>query len=256
MRPSISRQIAAVAVFATLYAILNQIPISKLIGGTGTLTLAEIFSPLAGMVLGPLWGAASVFMGTYESVLLGRPLGFLGFDFIPPVAAALTAGLAIRQKTWSAVVLSLALFLAFSVDPYSMPFIDVGGYQVPYYWMQLVAVLVFAGVSLANKAGVSFATRDVLVVAIVFLSTMNAQVAGGLMYENVFVLGGLSSAKSVLNSWSFIFYVYPPERAFYAVAGSLLAVPVLRALPRSMVDSLRGTVKEEPRSPVPSPGSQ
>lgn len=259
-----SRRIATIAIFATIYAILDQIPVSKLIGVSSTLTLAEIFSPLAGLILGPFAGAASVLIGTFGAVLLGRPLVFDGLDFIPAVAAALTAGFAIKRPL-SAATFSVALAAIFYLDPFSLPLIGVDGVPVPYYWMQLVALFVFVLIAYVGKADFSpggstllsrrsiFSSANLPIIAVVFLSTMNAEVAGGIMYENVFVLTGVMSAGAVIGFWPVIFYVYPIERIFFTLAGSLLALPVLRVLPQSMLEILRGTFREQRRSPVPSP---
>lgn len=252
MRSSVSRRVASIAVFATIYAIMNQFLVSHLIVGSGSLTFGEVFSPLAGMVLGPVAGPMAVFLGTYESVALGHPLSFAGFDFIPPVAAAFTAGLAVKKDTLKVVFFSLALALAFSLDPFSLPFMNVGGFIVPYFWMQLVALVVLTALLFANKSGLRFASNDVLVVAIVFLATMNAEVAGGLMYENVFVLAGFGTADNVVKAWPIIFYLYPLERTFFTVAGALLAAPVLRALPTRLLENLRGSARDAQQSPGPS----
>ena len=85
---------------------------------------------------------------------------------------------------------------------------------------------------------------------------MNAEVGGGIMYENVFVLTGVESAKAMVSSWPYFFYAYPVERAFFTIVGSVLAIPVLRAIPGSTLKMLRGPgadVRDEPRSPGPSP---
>lgn len=237
------------AILATLYALLDQIPVSKLIGVSSTLTMAEVFSPVSGMILGPFAGAGSVIIGTFEAFVFGRPLVFDGLDFIPAAAAAFTAGLAIQKKWRSAVALSLALAVIFYVDPFSTPFIMVGPVPVPYYWMQLLALAAFVAASYADRAGYRFATSGVLVVAAVFLSTLNAEVAGGIMYENVFVLTGVMGSAAVIGFWPVIFYVYPIERAFFTVAGSLLAVPVMRVLPRSVLETLRGPSRAAPAPP-------
>lgn len=250
-----TRRIATIAIFAAIYAILDQVPVSRLIGANSTLTLAEVFSPLAGMILGPFAGAASVVLGTFVAAP-GHPLVFDGFDFIPALMAALTAGFAIRRRASWVVALSIALLAVYSLDPYSQPLISVGSVPVPYYWLQIVGVLAYATVWYSGRKGLRFATSDVLVVTIVLLSTMNAEVGGGIMYENVFVLTGVESAKAMIASWPTFFYVYPIERTFFTVVGSVLAIPILRAIPRQTLAILRGhggAVREERQSPRPSP---
>ena len=259
MKPRVqTRRIATIAVFAAIYAILDLIPVSRLIGANSTLTMAEVFSPLAGMILGPFAGGASVVLGTFVAAP-GHPLVFDGLDFIPALMAAVTAGLAIKRRTAWAIVLSLALLVIYSLDPYSMPFIGVGTVSVPYYWLQIVGLIAFAVVWYSDRRGLRFATRDMLIVATVLLSTMNAEVGGGIMYENVFVLTGVESARAMISSWPLFFYVYPIERIFYTAVGSILAIPVLRVIPRQTLEMLRGSearVRAARRSPSPSPWSQ
>jgi hypothetical protein len=250
-----SRRIATIAIFAAIYALLDQVPVSKLIGANSTLTMAEVFSPLAGMILGPFAGGASVVLGTFVAAP-GHPLVFDGFDFIPPLMAAVTAGLAIRKRAAWAIALSVALLAIFSLDPYSLPLISVDSVQVPYYWLQLVAIVAYAAIAYSARRGFKFASSDVLVVAIVLLSTMNAEVGGGIMYENVFVLTGVESAKAMIGSWPYFFYAYPVERAFFTIVGSVLAIPVLRAIPKQTLEMLRGrsaSVRGDAQSPAPSP---
>jgi hypothetical protein len=250
-----TRRIATIAIFAVIYAILDQIPVSALIGANSTLTMAEVFSPLAGMILGPFAGGASVVLGTFVAAP-GHPLIFDGLDFIPALMAAVTAGLAIKRKVSWAVALSIALLVIYSLDPYSLPLINVGSVPVPYYWLQIVGLAAYLGIWYARKKGFKFATADALIVGIVLLATMNAEVGGGIMYENVFVLTGLESASAMIRSWPLFFYAYPVERTFFTIAGSLLAIPVLRAIPRAMLGMLRdpgAKVRDEPLSPEPSP---
>jgi len=85
---------------------------------------------------------------------------------------------------------------------------------------------------------------------------MNAEVGGGSMYENVFVLTGVESAKAMVGSWPYFFYAYPVERVFFSVVGSIIAIPVLRAIPKQTLEMLRGRsvqVRQAQQSREPSP---
>jgi hypothetical protein len=250
-----TRRIATVAIFAAIYAVLDQIPVSRLVGVSSSLTMAEVFSPLVGMILGPFAGGASVVLGTFVAAP-GHPLVFDGLDFIPALMAAVTAGLAIKRRAVWAVALSLALLAVYSLDPYSLPMIRVGQVPVPFYWLQIVAIVAYVVTWYSAERGLRIATPDLLIAATVLLATMNAEVGGGIMYENVFVLTGLEGASAMIRSWPTFFYLYPIERAFFAVVGSAVAIPVLRAIPRQTLEMLRGSsakVREERQSPEPSP---
>ena len=236
-----TRSLATIAAFAALYALLDLIPVSRLVGNITFLTMAETFSPLAGMVLGPFEGGVSVVIGTFAATALGKPLGFDGLDFIPGVAAAVTGGLAFRGNVKGTAALSLAMFAAYMVSPLSAPFVSVGGVPVPYLWMHFLSLAVFVAVSYLRASGWRPMSWEVSIASVVFVSTMNAHVAGALMTEYVYVyVDHIYTAASIVGLWSIVFYLYPVERAFFTIVGSIIAVGVLRAIPPDTLSRLRG----------------
>jgi len=51
------------------------------------------------------------------------------------------------------------------------------------------------------------------------------------MFENVLGrINGVIRPSDFPSLWQRIFFLYPVERAFFAIAGTLIAIPVLRAL--------------------------
>lgn len=235
-----TRRLATVAVFAALYAVLNLIPVSRLVGSVSFLTMANVFSPLAGMVLGPFTGGFSVLIGTFVSFALGKTVAFDGLDFIPGVIAAITAGFAFQGRTWRVAGLSVVLFAIFLVDPLSVPVIQVGSVQVPYLWMHFSATIVFVATSLAHKRWRGFVSFAVLVTSIVFVSTMNGHVAGGIMSEDVlFRINHVVPRGGILGYWTAVFYAYPIERIFFTIVGSILSIGVLRAIPADTLKRLQ-----------------
>lgn len=236
-----TRRVGAAAIFAAIYAVLNIIPVSPLLGPSGRfLFLGNIFSPLAGMILGPLTGGLAVLVGTFLSVALGRPLGFDGLDFIPAVVAAVTAGFAMSGRVSWSVTLSFGLFAIFSADSLSPKFIEVGNAPVPYLWMHLLSVAVLLVVVAIRSRSGSF-PNGIFIAATVFISIMNAHVAGGIMYENVLVrINGTLSPGALAGIWNLVFFVYPVERAFFTAVGSILAISVMRALPKQTIQTLSG----------------
>lgn len=239
-----SRRIAAVAIFASLYAALRLIPVSPLIGVRSSLTMGEIFSPLAGMVLGPLAGGLSILVGTFLTAVMGRPLVFDGLDFIPGVIAAVTAGLAIQGRIFWSVGLSVLLITVFSVDPLSTTTVSVGQLTVPFLWMHMLAVVAALVVAWRVGTGSTAISNPVFMATVVFISTMNAHVSGSIMFENVLVrINGSLEPNALAATWKFIFYVYPLERLFFLIVGSFLAIPVLRTVPTQTLEILRGRRK-------------
>ena len=236
-----TRRVGAAAIFAAVYAVLNIIPVSPIIGPSGRfLSLGNIFSPLAGMILGPLTGGLAMLVGAFLSVALGKPLGFDGLDFIPAVVSAVTAGFAMSGRVRWSVTLSLGLFAIFSADSLSPKFIEVGNAPVPYLWMHLLSVAVILVVVTIGSRRTSF-PKGIFIAATVFISTMNAHVAGGIMYENVLVrINGTVSPGALPGFWNTIFFLYPVERTFFTVVGSILAIAVMRALPKQTIQTLSG----------------
>lgn len=234
-----TRRLATIAIFAAIYAVLSLIPVSRLVGNVSFLTMAEVFSPLAGMVLGPLEGGLAVLVGTFVAIALGKPVGFDGLDFIPGVIAAVTAGLAMKGDLKPAAALSVAMYAVFMADPLSSPFISVGGVPVPYLWMHMFSLVLFLSLWYLDRSRVGLVSLPLLLAAIVFYSTMNAHVAGAIMYENVLVRINQISAATVTRIWPIVFYVYPIERVFFTVVGSVLAIGFFRAIPPDTVRQLR-----------------
>lgn len=235
-----TRGLAAIAVFAAIYAVLSLVPVSRLVGNLSFLTMAEVFSPLAGMVLGPLEGGLAVLVGTFVGIALGHPMAFDGLDFIPGVVSAITAGFAMRGRVKVAAALALAMYLVYMLDPLSATVVDVGGVPVPFLWMHMLSLAVFVSISYMHRRGAGFATQAAVIASVVFLSTMNAHVAGAIMTENVYVrINHTFSQEGMLGLWKIIFYAYPVERVFFTAVGSILAIGVFRAVPPDTVRQLR-----------------
>jgi hypothetical protein len=235
-----TRALATIAIFAAIYAVLSLIPVSRLVGNVSFLTMAEVFSPLAGMVRGPFQGGLAVLVGTFVGIALGHPLAFDGLDFIPGVISAVTAGYAMKGNVKVTVALTLVMYVVYMLDPLSATFVYVGGTPVPFLWMHVLSLVVFVSLSYMQKSGVGFATQAVVIASIVFLSTMNAHVAGAIMTENVYVrINHTYSPATMLGLWKIIFYAYPLERVFFAAVGSILAIGVFRAVPPDTVRQLR-----------------
>src|SRR5713226_9685523 len=237
-----SKGIAYASVFAVVYSITRLFPVSVYVGINNNLTFGETFSPLAGMLFGPYVGALSVTLGTFLDFLLGRPVVFDGLDFVPGAVAAATAGLCFTGRIRESLALPLLFMALFTVDPISSSLISVGPAEVPFLWMHLLSVMwmVVVWALLARRGKDQF--RWLFIASTVFLSTMSAHVAGSVLYENV--LGRINAVfppSAFPSLWEMIFFRYPVERAFFTVAGTLIAIPVLRALSR------RTNKLEEPR---------
>ncbi len=229
-----SRRIASASIFAVIYAITRLIPITPYVGISSFLTFGEVLSPLAGMLFGPVVGGSSVVIGTFLDFFLGRPVVFDGLDFLPGLASSVTAGLFFSRRIKLGFAVPIALMVIFTLDPLSAVLVSVGPLYIPFLWMHLLSVLTMGGVWLMVTRGRLQSSSWVYLAAIIFLATMTAHVMGGIVYENILVrVNGYLSAAYVKSLWSYqLFYVYPPERIFFTIVGTIIAVPVLRSLAR------------------------
>jgi hypothetical protein len=239
-----SQAVAAAAVFAVVYALMGLFPVSALVGVGSFLTLREIASPLGGMLFGPAVGGLSMVIGNFVDFALGKPVVFDFLDFIPDLASAVVAGLAFTGRRRAAVALPAVLMLWYSLDPLSALTIDVGGAPVPYLWMHILSLLLLVGALAYESTGRLARTAPAFVGAVAFASTMAGHVAGGILYENViFRLYGVVPQGGYLAFWTLVFFAYPLERVFFAVAGTVLSYSVIRALAR------RGQGAGQPEAP-------
>lgn len=225
--------VASAAVFAVVYSILGLFPVSAYIGVGSFLTFREILSPLAGMLFGPLTGGFSMVIGNFVDFALGKPVVFDFLDFVPDLAAAVMAGLAFTGRRKVALALPLVLILWYSLDPLSVDFVRVGGVAVPFYWMHLVSVVALGVAFFFESRGRLRQLNPFFVGATVFASTMTGHIAGSIVFENVVArINDILPPAAIAGAWNAIFFVYPAERTLFTVLGTIIAVPVLRAVSR------------------------
>ncbi len=222
---------ASAAVFAAVYALLGLFPVSPYVGISSFLTFREVVSPLAGMVFGPLTGGLSMVVGNFVDFALGKPVVFDFLDFIPDMVTAVVAGLAFTGRRKAAIALPLFLLLWYSADPLSLNAVEVAGVQVPFLWMHILSVAALGIALLYEGAGRMGRLHPAFVASTVFASTMAGHVAGSVLYENILVrVNGVLTPQALMENWNLIFFYYPPERILFTVVGTLVALPVLRAI--------------------------
>jgi hypothetical protein len=227
-----SSVVAATAVMAALYAVLGLIPISRLVGISSFITFREAISPLIGMLLGPLGGTAIV-IGVLLDFGFGRPVVFLGLDFLIDLAAALTAGFAFTGRRKLAVLFPSVLILVFLVSPSSAWLVDVGGIAIPFVWMHAASVGILAAALVLEARGRIQRLSWAFVGSVMFASTMAGHITGGILTEYVYLSQGvLFGSGSATAYWSAVFFLYPAERVFLTLVGTAVSLPVLRALSR------------------------
>jgi hypothetical protein len=226
-----SALLASAAAFSAVYSILGLFPISRLVGISSFITLREAVSPLGGMLLGPVGGGLTMVLGMFLDFALGRPVVFLGLDFLVDLAAAVTAGLCFTGRRRLALILPSALIAIFLLSPDSAGTVSVDGVGVPFVWMHATSVAVLGGALYLEARGRIQRISVGFVGPVMLASTMAGHIMGGILTEYVYLSRGLLFGYSTVGDyWAFVFYLYPLERLFLTVLGTTVSLPVLRAL--------------------------
>ena len=74
--------IATIAVFSALYGVIRLVPLGPMIGLSAYFSVSDSLAPLYGLLLGPFTGGISIIIGTALGWLIGKPVIFLGLDFL------------------------------------------------------------------------------------------------------------------------------------------------------------------------------
>ncbi len=232
--------VATASVFAALYAILGEFPVDKLVIGSGFLTASSIVGPVGGMLLGPLAGGFAVLLGDAIDIYLGviGPGPIVYAVAAADVAVVATAGLAFSGRRKLAIAFPLAALAVYEADPISVQAVG----PVPFVWMHVASFAALAGGLLLERGGRLGRLNPVFVVVLTWAALMTGQLVGTVVGQNLLVRFGTTSADSWRYAMStFVFPIYPVERVFYTAAGSLVGIPVLRALSRVRGSSVRAS---------------
>ncbi len=257
--PNRTKIIASIAIFSALYAVLRIMQAIPMIGVQGgSFSLSDILAPLYGIILGPYVGGASVILGTFLGIAMGKPIVFLGLDFLPAAVNAIALGFLVRRKWAPVVVLNVALLAAFLLYPVTSVFVNIplGNTTIsfPFAWLHIVALIVLIS-PLGRKAGQWIETLKPakitagLAVA-AFIGTMMQHLTGNLLFETVLAQPiGYIATSAYPGIWSSIFFVYPLERLVLIVLAVVVGAPLVRVLKNSLF-------RDEKQLPKSSPPSQ
>jgi len=144
--------IASIAIFSALYSILRILPTVPMIGAQGaSFSVSDVIAPIYGILLGPYVGGATVIIGTFLGNAMGKPVIFLGLDFLPAFVNAVALGFLVRRKWLPVIGLYAVLLAGFLLNPLTTLAINVGGIEIPFAWLH-VAVLILLVSPLGYKA--------------------------------------------------------------------------------------------------------
>jgi Na+/phosphate symporter len=223
-----------------------MIPTFAMVGVSGgTFSLSDAIAPLYGIVLGPFAGAISVILGTILAIAFGRPMIFLGLDFLPSAMDALVVGLVMRKKRLAAIILYFVFFIMFLANPYtaifvpvSIPLLNLNGFFF-YPWLHLIALVVL--ISPLSKKAAEWVNAGSLVnlapglLILSFIGALTQHLVGGLLYEMVLGMFLREAPEVFRLVWNIVFWLYPFERAFIIVLSTVIGVPLIKALKSSRI---------------------
>jgi hypothetical protein len=275
-----TRKLTLTATLAAVYVIFRAIPISKLIGISGSITAAGMIAPVLGILLEPAYGIVAVFTGTMVASLFPwNPLIFGGLDFVPGALNVTLVSLAVRGRRVEATIMFLITIGLFMLNPYTRLFVGSAllSPPIPYLWMHIAALIVLISPLSKNlivklnssqprikMKVVTRSWRDIrswpslllgllhqnrgiagAVAILAFTGTMIEHLTGGLLFATVV-------GKGALKFWPLIFLAYPIERTVLVVGATLIGVALLRLLRPTLIESSLEPVKQVGLSPVRS----
>ncbi len=225
-----SKNVALIAIFAAVQAILGALPFTLSIGVSGQITLGVIGGPLIGILLGPLIGGVAVLIGSFISVFINPAGAIFGvLTVIPPFLGAVGAGCVKLRKSYISGAIMTASLLGFYAHP-------IGREAFLYPWLHVIAIIV-AFSPIALIAGSTFASSNVKKAGLgipiaAFVGVLADHIFGsalGIWYFSVVV----PSDWNVAATWNFLIFVYPAERIVALVLISLIAIPLYYRLKTS-----------------------
>jgi len=242
-----SRNIALVAIFASLYYVLSLI--SPYVPAVGLpdlkIKLEALMASVFGFVLGPYLGTLAAFLGASVTwVLPPESMNPLSAPFLlsPPLNALVVGLVFYRKWKWAFAVFGL-LIAAFLFLPPSQPLADYYYVSIAVIWDKVIALaLIIPSVLFSHK--LSNSSR--LPILFFFLSFIGNQ-ADNMWGADVFavpfvyeVLYGpalsplLEFFPTYLDAVRFLFtvspFIYPAIRFIQAILATIIAVPLMRSL--------------------------
>ena len=238
-----SKQIAIIASFAVIYAIMRILPSFPVIGAPGaSFALADILVPIYAIIFGPYIAAATIFLGTFLGIVFGKPMIFLGWDFLPATMGALFIGMVIHGKKVFALGLFIIGIVIFNLLPYTETLIPINEQiSLPYNWLHIIAALALISplTSMSMNWIEENSKKTIMGLFIIaMIGTMFQHIVGGIVF--VVTLGiYLQSINpdAFPGIWKTIFFVYPIERLAIALISAILATPILRSIKPIWSDS-------------------
>jgi len=231
-----TKTLMLIAVFSALYFVLRMIPTFPMIGVSGgSFALADILASLYGLILGPFIGGFSIIIGTFLAIAAGKPIVFMGLDFLPALMNALIVGLIIRRRIVLSVSLNALLLALFLLHPYTAITIPIkfSQFETQFFfpWLHLIAFIIL--VSLTKSKVVDWLSKSLknkiaAVSILTLIGTMAQHLTGGLLWETIYGAFMNKAPEAFRLLGNAIFWVYPFERIFIVITATIIGVPLLK----------------------------
>ena len=215
---------ALIICFTALYVILSFLPLSQVLGLFGKyITVATIFAPIIGIILG-------LYVGVLSTLLGGIVALFFNPSFSPPslaagIVTALCAGLLYAGKRKLCILTYAAFLLIFGFYPFVGPF-----WLYPISaWFQIAGLLILIS-PLQSKAIKNLGSNNNSWLLFAFFitsltSTLAGQIAGSLVFT------ALIPDMTFLSAyWQVLTFLYPVERTLIALVATFVGAALYKVL--------------------------
>lgn len=240
---------ALVGVFAALHLVMTMLPLFLLASGEGFISLGLVTAVVIGFLLGPVYGAFSVFIGSALGVFIFNVGGILGpiIPVVAPTAGALIAGSLRTEKTIVVILIYSLSITAYLVSP-------IGGMAYIYIWLHLVAMLLAVLFILPKtkqwlrkemhyermNPEYNFLTLWLLS----FIALLADSVVGGSLGVYYFVYALNYTPELVAGWFTGVAFIYPLERIAVTFVITSVLLAIIKTVAGSEIGSLLGISKE------------
>ncbi|HJW65265.1 MAG TPA: hypothetical protein VJ507_00645 [Candidatus Bathyarchaeia archaeon] len=230
-----ARNLALVAIFASLYYVLSLIAPIKIPTGVGNLEIsfAALIAAVIGLVLGPYLGFSSALLGATVAWVLPPSGGSLfGLPFLlSPALNALVTGLIFYKKWKIGFAVFGVLIVAFLFTPPIWPVTENWFIAVAVLFDKVIALLMIVPVVLFAKQ-LSFAKASLFYFLLFFIGNQVDNMWGSFVFATPPVYFGIFGYDVSTVQGFFLFnpFLYPAVRIIQATIGMIIAVPLMQAL--------------------------
>ena len=215
---------------------MRIVPSFPVIGAPGaSFAMADILVPIYAIIFGPYIASATIFLGTFLGIVFGKPIIFLGWDFLPATMGALFIGMIVHGKKVFAFGLFIVGIIIFNLLPYTETLISINEQiSLPYNWFHIIAALALISplINLSMKWIDENSKKTVIGLFIIaIIGTLFQHIVGGIVFVTTLGIYLQSiNPDAFPGIWKTIFFVYPIERLAIALISAIVATPILRSI--------------------------